>query len=229
MEKKIMFYFLVLWWVSGAVENEYTFDGKFTYEEVLKSIATLSKRSVIGSTEALNIYRTFYINRKKFSTAIEQINKNLVTDGYFLTYNENEILVTKMIEEKGIDTVYQVYMPYANRYIVTKDKQEFLNAKKIDRENFIIDSLESAKKDTIYEVDIFILGYTSIFSKSTGIDINNSFGINLDVNDKKLTVNGVTIDVSNIKTNDDKNFVRNIKTFFHKDTSISLIFGSENR
>lgn len=215
-------------------ENKYTISGDYTYSEVLNALGTKTKRSVLGSSEALNLKRRFDIYDKKFSTAIDHINKNLFTDGYIL-YSDTSCFYIKSLSlqdtniNKNNSEIYQVYLPYSKRYIVTKEKEVYLNALQKDKENYIYDSINNEYNNRYYKIVFEVLGFTDEKKISKGLDVGDKIGIKIskDIIDAIKDLN-INFSYENIKQSSVYNFYKNIETYTDKDTSY-LFFGNEVR
>jgi hypothetical protein len=70
-------------------ENNYTFNGEFTYLEILSALSFPTQRSVLGYSDILQLKRNFTIVNKNFFVAVDHVNKNLLTDGYKISFDEN--------------------------------------------------------------------------------------------------------------------------------------------
>ncbi|NLM66444.1 MAG: hypothetical protein GX180_04625, partial [Enterococcus sp.] len=70
--------------ITNAMENKYTFDGEFTYNQVLNALALKTKRSVLGDQAGIDLKRIWHIIDQPFKIAVEHINLNMRSDGYRL-------------------------------------------------------------------------------------------------------------------------------------------------
>jgi hypothetical protein len=215
--------------VINAYENKYTFQGVFTYMDVLKAISIKTERSVVGSNECLTLSRTFEINNKTFTTAMEQIKHNINADGYEIKYDQNTIYVNKKLETSDTGKVwYQVYLPYQNKYVVTYEREKYLNALIEDTKLKENDSINSIKIDTVYKYEFLIVGILESKQKSIGIDINSSIGIAMQMFPKNISQVNLFLKAFIGNEENDYNFTRKIVTY-SSDTTINLVFGSEIR
>lgn len=234
--------------VNGtSIENKYTFEGDFTYQEILNEFAAPTKRSVLGYSEILNTKRNFKINDKIFSIAMDQINKNLNTDGYKLLTDENCFYIIKNDTIKPEKTYkYSTMLPYSNMWELTDDKEEYLNAKEKDKQKYIKDSLQNeysnikkndslekkSERKKIYKCELKIIGYTEKNIKQDGIDVANLINGNLDFQiGKKIEMPNINLNINAVsgKTDDKLNFQREIIVYCKGDTVENLVFGSEIR
>lgn len=215
-------------------ENVYTISGEYTYSEVLNALSEKTKRSVLGSTEALTLKRMFDIYEKNFHVAVDHVNKNLFTDGYVLYYDSScfyikPLSVSDTGKKEKEKTDYQVYLPYSKRYIVTKDREKYLNSIQIDKENYINDSINYNNSLRNYKIDVEVLGFTDEKLLSRGFNADDNIGIQISKDLLNTIINmNLGISYTNYKINNTYNFYRNLNTYINKDTC-TLLFGSEER
>lgn len=232
MKNKILIIVLFSIVNTFSIENKYTIDGEYTYLEALTAIVKTSKRSIVGSEKALNIKRNFYIDNARFSDAVLMMQKNLYTDGYKLTLDTNMLYIASIDSTKeDKEKIYTVYQEYQQKYIVTTNLQEFLNAKYNDKLKQKEDSLKNDKEirsQIKYIATLEIVGETTEKNKLKGIKVD-PVKININLRDLKNIPLSTILEFRNEKSDERYNFSRKIKTFIIGDTSQHLTFGNEIR
>ncbi|HUD44710.1 MAG TPA: hypothetical protein VMR41_04165 [Patescibacteria group bacterium] len=220
--------------LSSESQNTYTIDGNYTYHEALKALALKTGRSVLGASSGLEMSRNFDIYKKSFNLAVDEMKKNLKTDGYLLFLDTAMFYVVRedSSSEKGKrDSIYTVQLPYSKHFLVTSSKQEFLNAKIIDRENYVRDSTEKYKKThiNIYKCDMYMVGSTLSDSASRGLLLSSPLNVSVDVRN----LNGAGFQIGAIAGDnyvwDSLNFQRHIIFYLRGDSMTNLMFGDEAR
>jgi hypothetical protein len=234
-------FFLVLVFLlislSSAIENFYTFSGDYTYRQVLNAMALKSFRSVLGSSEALELKRHFDIYQKPFFTALRHIGKNLKTDGYLLFDDSTSLYVVKNdsgVSEKIDEPEYKIYLPFAKRYLITKNREEYLNATQKDIEANLAkikeDSLWAIDKVLkIYKCDLYLVGSTSDSVKNWGTKASDEIGFAVTPYPFQAGFNSIGFSAGFNKMFDTLNFKRHIVFYIRGDTTARLIFGNNIR
>ena len=245
MKKIILIYVLI---ISGySKENNYTFNGEFTYLEILSALSSPTQRSVLGYSDILQLKRNFTIVNKNFFVAVDHVNKNLITDGYKISFDENSFYILKNDTiNQEIDSKYKIFLSYSKQWVLTNDKQLYLNSIENDKKLQTSDSIknyEMIKKindsllvenesNKIYKCVLHIIGFTEQNSKQEGIDVPNLINANFNITlGKKIEMPTINFDVSAVsgKKDDKTNFNRQIVVYCRGDSLIDLIFGSEIR
>jgi hypothetical protein len=217
-------------------QNTYTLDGIYSYHDALRTLALKSNRSVLGSTSGLEMMRPFDICQKPFDEAVKEVRKNLKTDGYLLYVDTNMFCVVRVDstlerEEAKKDSIYTVFLPYSKKYLVTANKQEFLNAKENDRESYVKDSTEKYHKShfNVYKCDMYMIGSTINDSVSRGILLGSP--VNLSVSTSSILSTNIELGLvaGDNYIKDSLNFQRHLIFYLHGDSSVTLMFGDESR
>lgn len=236
--KKIIFILLYVN-ILYAMENRYTFEGDFTYNQVLNALAIKTNRSVLGNQEGLELKRGWHIIDKPFSVAVEHVRLNMRSDGYKLDVNEKYLLMEKIDSTKE-EKIYEIYQPLNKKWIVTKDKQQYLNAIEEDKKQYEIDSIENENKqkrildslkileeeNKIYKCKLRIIGFTINNSQREGVNISEIITAKISRNVKQL---GIDIDIIAGKHDVKLNFDREIEFYKKGRKEENLIFGNEIR
>ncbi len=228
-------------------ENNYTFNGEFTYLEILSALSFPTQRSVLGYSDILQLKRNFTIVNKNFFVAVDHVNKNLLTDGYKISFDENSFYILKNdTMNQEIDSKYKIFLPYSKQWVLTNDKQLYLNSIESDKKLQISDSIKKYeiemklrdslqvenKSNQIYKCVLHIIGFTEQNSKQDGIDVPNLINANFNITvGKKIEMPTINFDVSAVsgKKDDKTNFDRKIVVYCRGDSLIDLVFGSEIR
>lgn len=236
--KKIIFILLYVN-IIYAVENKYTFDGDFTYHQVLNALALKTKRSVLGNQEGLELKRKWNIIDKPFSIAVEHVRLNMRSDGYKLDVNEKYLLMDKIDTTKE-EKIYEIFQPNGKKWIVTKDRQQYLNALIDDKIQYEIDSIENENKQKriadslkileeekkIYKCKLRIIGFTINNNQREGVNISEIITAKISRNVTQL---GIDIDIIAGKHDVKLNFDREIEFYKKGRAEEKMIFGSEIR
>jgi len=225
-----------------SFENLYTFSGDYSYGTVLNALAIKTSRSVLGATTGLELKRHFDIYKKPFFIAVEHVAKNAMTDGYVLDYDSSCFYLVKNLDSMRIgkngDTSYTVYLKFAKRYLITKDRQEYLNAKEVDIEGHKKDSLMKYEEDSlkrmikwnyVYKCDLYIIGSTADSESYVGVNVPGQVGFNVRIYPFNLLFNQLELSGGWDKMYDTLNFRRHIIFYIRSDSSENLIFGNDIR
>ncbi len=229
-----LFMIIVLYSLTSAIENIYTFSGDYTYREVFNSLALKNGRSVLGSSMGLEIRRKFDIYKQPFKIAVDHVKKNLLSDGYKMIYDSSYFYIYKDLDtlrsEKNMDSLYTIFLPWAKRYVITKDKQTFLNARQEDEENKKKDSIDN-EKDVLYtyKCDLYIVGTTKDTNYSKGFGISDKAQINFNARPFDVYMQEMFINAEYNEMKDSLNFRRHLIFYIRGDSLVSMIFGNEIR
>jgi len=214
----------------------YTVFGDYTYREVLNSVALKSFRSVVGASGAMDLKRHFDICQKPYHEAVRELRLDLLSDGYDLLDDGNCLNVVRDLDSLGAeklrskDSVFSVYLPYSKRYLFTKDKGEWINAKEIDLEKHVRDSVEGLGKwSYIYKCDLFLVGSTSDSERNMGCVIGPELVAALNVYPLSGSLSGLGLDAQFNKSRDSLNFRRHLIFYLKGDSSSLLVFGTDVR
>lgn len=210
-------------------ENTYTFIGDYSNREILVALAEHTKRSVVGSNEGLNLVRTWNIDDKRFTIAIDHVRKNLYTDGYFIDVDTacfylRKIVADTIAPEKEI--FYEVFQPNKRKWIVTKNREEYLNAKFEDAKFYSEDSLKKIKR--IYSVNLEVLGFFSSGESFAGMAIDKIFNLDFNFYPMRPPTIAFRFQTGYNKQSSNGSFRRQFKIFV-SDTNKVHHFGKETR
>jgi hypothetical protein len=230
---KFLIVFLLVVKVFGF-ENVYTFDGEHSYREVLQALCLKSGRSVVGSSSGLNLRREFNIYKKEFHVAFDNVRKDLLSDGYLLNQDSSCVEVVRDVDSeshgKGKDSVYEVYLKYKKRYLITTSREEYLNAREEDLECKISDSVKAVRRWVyIYKCDLYLIGSTLNNGKNMGVLFGPDVKLGINVYPFSVGLSGVGFDAEFEKVVDSLNFRRHIIFYLKGDSAQSLIFGTDIR
>lgn len=222
-----------------AIENKYTFDGEFSYNQILSALAKKTNRSVLGNQYGIDLIRKWHIIEQPFSVAVEHIRLNMRSDGYKLDVNEKYLLMEKIDSTKE-EKIYEIYQPISKKWIVTKDKQQYLNALTDDKKQYEIDSIENEnnqkrildslkiieEEKKIYKCKLRIIGFTINKNNRAGVNISDLVTAKLNRNIPQIEID---IDIMSGQNDVKLNFDREIE-FYKKGQKVdNMIFGSEIR
>jgi len=234
--KNIFFIIIAFNFSVNGIENRYTFKGEFSYIDVLTSLASPSGRSIIGDNNYLNSKRIFHIDNKPFSIAIEQIKTLSKIDGFSLFFDSSSIIIESFFNDSSKSNekkTYKVFLPFANRYLITENYQEYLNAKQIDLEKHKSDSLlliDSILNKQYYKCVLYINGVTTQKVFTHGVSTNENFSLSLNVPNIKTSLNmNLGISANFLKNDDRFNFSRRLVFYVPADSFIILNLGNEIR
>jgi len=234
MSKVVVFFFVFS--VAFGADKVYTIFGDYSYREVLNSLALKSYRSVVGVSSALDLRRHFDICVKPYHEAVEEVRLDLLSDGYDLVDNGKYLDVVRDLDSLGFsggrkkDSLYSVYLPYGKRYLLTRDRCEFLNARQIDLEKHIRDSLDGVGKwSYVYRCDLFLVGTTSDSEKNFGCVFGPELVASANVYPLSVGVTGLGLDAQFNKSRDSLNFRRHLIFYLRGDSSSLLVFGNDIR
>ncbi|HUD44367.1 MAG TPA: hypothetical protein VMR41_02385 [Patescibacteria group bacterium] len=222
--------------LSTEKQNTYSIDGNYSYHDALRALGLKTNRSVLGATSGLELIRPFDICNKSFKEAVEEVKKNLKTDGYLLYLDTNMFYVVREDslmerEQSKKDSVYVVLLPYSKHYVVTSSKSEYLNSKIIDRENYVKDSIEKYHKThfNVYRCDMYMIGSTVNDSSSRGILLGSPLNLSVSTSSIMSTNIQLGLVAGDNYVRDSLNFQRHLIFFLRGDSSINLMFGDESR
>jgi len=229
---KTIFILLIFFFSLHAVsvENKYTFQGQYTYYDVLTVLASPSKRSISGNNDVLQMKRYFYVDNESFTVCVEIIKNNLIQDGYDLTLTSNFFLIKKTLPFADTIPTYTIYQPFLKKWIFTKDKNEYLNAKQIDLDSFHADSVSrSIVRYRYYKCIFQIRGNTLDSNNNSSFNVANPLSLSYNVPEKNLPSLAIGASVHHSKINDAYNFIRTIIFYLPSDSTLILNFGNESR
>lgn len=213
---------------TGVINNKYTFNGDFTYMEILTALANDSKRSILGNSIILMTKRPFYIIEKDFSTCISHLSKNLSTEGFSIFADTGMIFVKQINNDTSKEQKeYKVFSKYTKMWTVTTDHEKALNTIAIDS-IFYYQQLEKEKPAKMYQVIFDIIGYNKSGSKDYSFSFDKSMRIDIPLLpfDKPRFSTGFNILAE--KKDGMLNFTKKI-ILYVTDTASIFHFGSEIR
>lgn len=211
-----------------AFENKYTIIGEMSYYEVFKILADNSNRSINGVSSALGLVRNFHIDNRPFTSAIEQIKKDLKTDGYRLVYDSLSFDIYDTISPSR-DSSRSIFLPFSKRWRVTSKKEEILNAIIDDSlEHNELIAKENLKKKKLYEFTAVLVGTNLSSEKVKGIILPQILSIDLSVVPYSMPTFKINFGATKNDYEDSLNFCRNYK-FYFRDSLNVYRFGTESR
>lgn len=241
----VLLFVLVTFSISRPLKRAsvFTFDTVFTYEHVLKQLSYQSKRSVVGSSDALKISRQWRIIDKKFNSAVEAIRMNAKTDGYELKVGSDYIYIfpidttvadTVFVDDS--DTTFLYYSEITGLWRETDNIAEFRNFPVLDS----IAEVRRELKTTLRKISIELVGFTDNWAESNGLDITTPifkitpaphpiFKVS-DIFDNSGAVLGYPSVALELENTDTKyNFHRTMEFYMPLDTLMTFNFTSERR
>ena len=239
MKRGCLIVFLLCVGLIFGKDNVYTFDGDYTYHDILRAMGLKTGRSVLGASIGLELRRNFDICNKPYGVAVDEVRKNLRTDG-FLLYDDTACFYVVKLDStqknKGSDSAYAVYEPYSKMWLITGSKEAFLNAKEIDKEKHLkdsasrVDSVErEGKRRAIYRCDLYIIGSTGSDSSDKGVYVGSPLSVVANVASLKGIAVSEVVAGGWDMVRDSLNFRRHLIFYIHGDSSSNLMFGDETR
>lgn len=221
------------------INNLYSVEGRFTYNDVLQKIGRKSKRSVIGSSELLELERTWHIVNKDFFKTVEACRKNAYSDGHSLYVTQDYIFVIPLdtLEEKKVtskDTLYEYLSPWTGVWHSTEDITEYKNFRHFDSLQYFKEEVPVPEKKFL-ELEIEIAGFTDVFLSDNGL--TSTGGITFSAPKQSINEGSKFLLFASLpsiqlqlgKIDSKYNFYRKMKIQIPADTLVNVRFGSESR
>lgn len=221
---------LSICFICFSAENNYTFVGKFSYLEILNALSTKTGRSVLGSSECLDLVREWVVQERPFTVAVDHVRKNLYSDGYYLRYDTTYFYVDKIVPDTPAVVVppvqRKVYLPYSKKWLVTNDLQSYLNAIPLDSIQYMADSLK--RVNNVYRYSLLVLGTTYTKDFNASIYFDEMLKINFNISPPRYPDISLGLNAALHETNSEYNFFRQI-VFYSGDSLRTFHFGTEFR